>query len=55
MPKITTKIRIRWSFLGVGSGFVEALGIGVEDTVAGDMAHKKCAVFLGALSSTNAV
>jgi len=35
MPKITTTIRIQ--FLGVASGFVEALAIGLVDMVADDM------------------
>ena len=55
MPKITTTIRIRWSFLGVASSFVEALGIEVVDVVAGNMARSNDAVLLSALSSTNPV
>jgi len=49
MPKITTTMRIRWSCLGVASGFVEGLGIGVVDVVAGDMVHNNDAVLLSAL------
>ena len=55
LPKITTTIRIRWSFLGVASGFVEALAIGVVDMVADDMVYSNDAVLLSALSSTNPV
>jgi hypothetical protein len=41
--------------LGVASGFVEALGVGVVDVVAGDMAHSNNAVRLNVLSSANPI